>query len=494
MSRSRPGAATLLALALVLGAACVPPVSERPPLAADGEPCDADAACASGQCVAFRDGARCGRRCGDDRDCDPTSACHLAPIEGAATTEIERICETASATVATAGTACAHDGECRSRLCEAGECLELCTDQCGPGRRCEARAIERFSSSISTDVCAVRLAAADLDLGPVETTLDGSLELSFDVPEGTGAFTVVLDDPEGLRVAVRTLIAPDGTALVDGDPATIDLNPGSSYIGTAALMVPSTDRPEARAAPGRWRLRVGTYEAARFDALIPVSGRVEHVWLHFEPRLELGGRLDLVLHFAPGTGVDIEAPIDEGVLQPLREALRALLLEPAALTLGELELRALAPEHDRVEDGDETREICRQRSELGPNGASVNIFVVERLDYTSGHSGGIPGPPGLAHTRASGIVLQHLGDWGDTGILLSHEVGHFLGLRHTSELTGGERDPITDTEECPPGTEISSCPDFRNLMFPNFPLANDLELTPGQVAVLRGSPFLYEGH
>jgi len=33
--------------------------------------------------------------------------------------------------------------------------------------------------------------------------------------------------------------------------------------------------------------------------------------------------------------------------------------------------------------------------------------------------------------------------------ILVHEIGHYLGLYHTTESTGTEHDPLSDTPECP---------------------------------------------
>lgn len=148
--------------------------------------------------------------------------------------------------------------------------------------------------------------------------------------------------------------------------------------------------------------------------------------------------------------------------------MKRLLLGPLGAELGTVETRALAATHNRVEDGDETRAICLESSELGPRGASVNVFIVEALDYTRGHAGGIPGPPGLAHTRASGIVIQTPARLGGHGDLLVHELGHFLGLRHTSELAEGITDPIMDTPECPQAPRSALVPTIGTSCFRAF--------------------------
>jgi hypothetical protein len=91
------------------------------------------------------------------------------------------------------------------------------------------------------------------------------------------------------------------------------------------------------------------------------------------------------------------------------------------------------------------------------NGA-VNLFFIE--DYSGGWSGilgnaaGIPGSMGIANSwngvlsnltaHASGTTLdsQLLGE------TVAHEMGHQLGLFHTTEQSGIEFDIITDTAEC----------------------------------------------
>jgi hypothetical protein len=91
--------------------------------------------------------------------------------------------------------------------------------------------------------------------------------------------------------------------------------------------------------------------------------------------------------------------------------------------------------------------------------AAVNLFFIE--DYSGSWSGilgnaaGIPGSMGIANSwngvlnslsaHASGTTLdsQLLGE------TAAHEMGHQLGLFHTTEAGGTEFDIISDTAECP---------------------------------------------
>ena len=90
---------------------------------------------------------------------------------------------------------------------------------------------------------------------------------------------------------------------------------------------------------------------------------------------------------------------------------------------------------------------------------TVNLFFVE--DQLSGESaaygvsGGLPGPTGIAsswngvlnfltaHATGTTLNTQLLGE------TAAHEMGHWLGLYHTSESTGISFDPLSDTAECP---------------------------------------------
>ncbi|MBI5497088.1 MAG: hypothetical protein HY904_18885 [Deltaproteobacteria bacterium] len=328
-----------------------------------------------------------------------------------------------------------------------------------------------------------------LDLGAVTTSAAGSEDIAFEVPAGTGSFTVVLEDDDGLRLGARRLVAPDGTVVLNADDEASDLNPGTVYVGVASVLVPSGDDPRAGAIPGRWTLRVATYALDDTLGVTPIPGNVERIRVLTEPVGVEGGAVDLHLSFSPALGVSFTAPSADAWVTALLGRVAAYL-ERAHLVLGTVTFAHLGG-HDEVPDGNAARALCTAASSTGLAGRSVNLFLVQDLAFTSGFSGGIPGPPETWQSPGSGIVLESMGSGDATGILAAHELFHFMGLRHTTELSGGGRDPLSDTPECPRGTSLESCPDYGNLMFPSFPLRGDLDVSAAQTAVLWHSPWAH---
>ena len=90
---------------------------------------------------------------------------------------------------------------------------------------------------------------------------------------------------------------------------------------------------------------------------------------------------------------------------------------------------------------------------------TVNLFFVEDQPSSEtailGVSAGIPGTMNIAsswngvinylsaHATGSTLNIQVLGE------TVAHEMGHWLGLFHTTEAAGSSFDPLSDTAQCP---------------------------------------------
>ncbi|MGZ3443119.1 MAG: hypothetical protein ACXVDD_26540 [Polyangia bacterium] len=134
----------------------------------------------------------------------------------------------------------------------------------------------------------------------------------------------------------------------------------------------------------------------------------------------------------------------------------------------------------------------------GARPEALHLVVVRALDDgngpVAGYALGLPGPFAAARPTAAVLVSAAPFASPSTGVLdteamgvtCAHEIGHYLGLYHTSERDGGQHDPIGDTPECA-GT--SACPDASNVMFWTGGGARS-KLTAGQGAVMRLHPLV----
>ncbi|VAX22969.1 hypothetical protein MNBD_NITROSPINAE01-792 [hydrothermal vent metagenome] len=101
------------------------------------------------------------------------------------------------------------------------------------------------------------------------------------------------------------------------------------------------------------------------------------------------------------------------------------------------------------------------RETLGRSDNGINCFLLPWLpNRILGRDGAIPGPA-IHGTQASGIVAraakygysaegftEHETDQRVLVKILAHEIGHYMGLFHTTESDGNLKDPLPDTPEC----------------------------------------------
>ncbi|HEY2734876.1 MAG TPA: hypothetical protein VGI70_12865 [Polyangiales bacterium] len=139
----------------------------------------------------------------------------------------------------------------------------------------------------------------------------------------------------------------------------------------------------------------------------------------------------------------------------------------------------------------------------GASNSALDLFFVADIEASAGDVGGISGgtpvPFGMHGSAGSGIAIASdmflsSGDSSALGRTLAHEIGHALGLFHTTELDGTVYDPLPDTPVCASSRDAnhdglldaSECAGAGadNLMFPTSD-ATDSLLTPDQIAVLQ---------
>ncbi|MCC6746622.1 MAG: hypothetical protein IT371_03125 [Deltaproteobacteria bacterium] len=454
----------------------------------EGKSCAGDAACKTKLCGDVGAGKVCLLACEASASCGEGRLCLPSPVQGSAEKTLRFVCQKGTPGERFLDEACAGDAQCASGLCEGGRCTEACGTCPEPGL-CEQRTVTRSQLTVRAGLCRFSTSGEVLELGAVPTPVGGSAPVTFEVSARHGAFILFGEDKQGLRVAVKRLVGPDGTVVVDAENAAQSLARPSIDVSVGTVLVPGTDHPKAQLRAGRYQATFATYDPAQPDKLAPVAGQLERVAVVLRPRLLDGGTVDLALHFAPSTGLKAATAESDPQVQQLLSRFDQLYRQLAGLALGEVSYGDLTAAENEVSSGAQAQAICSKYSKPGPRGLSVNLYLVGNLTFAGGFAGGIPGAPGVFGGPGSGIVLKKQGTPQGTGTLAAHEVGHFLGLWHTTESNGAS-DPVSDTPSCPTGTQIKDCPDYRNLMFPFFPTSDPLSLTEGQVRILRASPWL----
>lgn len=178
------------------------------------------------------------------------------------------------------------------------------------------------------------------------------------------------------------------------------------------------------------------------------------------------GKLDL--NFIIYTAGDQNSVIPDEASAGAIKSLMNEIFGPVGIEIGEVrvEYRNDAAAILQVLDDDGMISFLESASK-GTSGRSddgINCFLFPRLaGNTLGVDGAIPGPGTVHGTAASGIIAQaaplgwaagdlteHETDQFVLAKILAHEIGHYLGLFHTTESNGSAVGAVTDTPRCGP--------------------------------------------
>jgi hypothetical protein len=472
-----------------------------------------------------------GAPCDHPRDC-ARSVCRAVAPSGADLALLELSCGPPGGD-AELGAACASQDQCRQGFCSlAGACVAPCAgpDDCSSGARCRTVWARTGPDALQLHAaCVPRTRVPDaVRVRPVSAPpLEGGASTRLAVQSRAVALTAFFEVDFPADQAIRIDAVRGGTG-----PRI------QTLFSSEAVLRGESPRSAANLGgnPASWRFPNGdgATDEERFELVLSAGRpdlwtdqRVESLDVLVLERDAFGSRLELDVF-------DVDAGLDEPTAPRIDVALnfaedllgpdlrfgrirRFQVVGATAERLGvvDLPVSQRRDESDAIEEGE-----LRQLFRLGAGGdrPALPVFLVRDLGPALGISGGIPGTAALPGTGDSGIavsvgavddaVRSGLIDGADAerllGVILAHEIGHHLGLFHTTEPNGISLDALDDTPFCVPdpydadqngrlSPEECAGAGADNLMFYNPPLRDParIRLTPGQRAVLQQSMLLH---
>ncbi len=350
----------------------------------------------------------------------------------------------------------------------------------------EETALERGSATADAGGAAAASSVRVIPLG----ALRPGARLSFEVPRGALGFTLAVVAADDKELGIRELTSPNGRRVVDRYVPEGGTRPlGRATRGAATVGIPASTRTASgEAIAGRWSAIVDGPAGA------PMTLRIQST----ADGAFHGGALDLDVYVPEGLVVqDPEAPHAVTAAAAPRDAsigarvdmFYSFLQHHVGIGRGEVRFHPIDARYRRAATGDERAALLT--APAAPH-AGLAVVLTNEMSYGGGetllgYSTGLPGfADGVADAHAAiGVALYKDGSVKNDALTLFHELGHFVGLMHTSE-EDGTVDLFDDTPTCG-GAATTACADADNLMASAGP-AGPPKLSPAQIRVFRGAP------
>jgi hypothetical protein len=327
--------------------------------------------------------------------------------------------------------------------------------------------------------------------------------VSFSVPAGTSSLTI---HHQGISAAATfdygypNFVAPTalkvpggGTLFVDDFLRPVNADPrleAVSYLSyspwVGSFTVPQTSRLADLALsggelpPGDWSFRVSDWNAQCVDYAAegcmpstPAAGTYDVTVVARPGPYVSTGTLNVGVYLAGNSAPPAATAVTSAAYQRFAWAL-GQILGNGGICLGAVtffDVPAWVPSTVNVDGSPPCGDLARLFSVASPTVDGVHLFLVDDLysAYAGGGTllgidGSIPGPSGLpgAPTSGAAMLSANIGDGSCVpgqldvdacgsdmaGYIAAHEIGHWLGLYHTTEATGVQFDPLDPTPTC----------------------------------------------
>ena len=297
------------------------------------------------------------------------------------------------------------------------------------------------SSSSASSSSTSSASSGSLPVTEITQSVDGGYNTgSFTVPSDSVSFILSVFRDNNGSTAFYSLSDPDGTDILSSSstPTLNNVASGSQGAnGYANVLVPQS--PSFSAKAGTWTFKAYSNDRVKLalrSGTTPTSTTI------------------VVQPYITGTtwaAGDLSAALS--VMSSIYSANGITLSINSTITISDSQYAAVSGTFT-----DTTTSALVSQGGI----AAVNLFFIE--DYSGSWSGvlgnaaGIPGSMGIAnawngvlnslsaHASGSTLDAQLLGE------TAAHEMGHQLGLFHTTEQGGTEFDILSDTAECPKGS------------------------------------------
>lgn len=366
-------------------------------------------------------------------------------------------------------------------------CLATCADDsaCRDGYSCIDTPDGKVCDSLIPQV-------APKDDNIFEVKCQREKTATFEVPQNVEGFYVGPFTRDGKKIIPLRLEEPGGKTLdIPKDYSWFAINP--EILGSLSpLAFPGSDfsRFKNRFTGGQYKLTVQTQASE---------------WCYYViPQQELGSTLSINIYFVGIDGLTkTNAKTDKNLKQVIANVKQIYQKMGISAEVGNYfdAEKSVADSYGTIRDFNDIYNLVA--TSVAPGNTkedvlSVNVFLIDDFNISEapgilGISTGIPGMAGLHGSSASGLVFSAASLGSDNqqlGQTMAHEIGHYLGLRHTTEHSFLGHDPISDTPECVNPKLASFCDDSSNFMFAFALGGKQQDVSKGQTYVVRRNPLI----